>query len=145
MTTETVRVKVPTFDIQIDYQGQPIVLTFKERKRNERLKFQIDLSRAIELHTKTDRTAEEETFYKKINQDIDSASIDALSDIKGLSGEVVIGGTKLTLEALKGNEFPDALYLAIKAAFEDHNTRLNNIKAEASEKNVVQPTDSQPV
>ena len=139
---EIVRVKVPTFDVQIDYKGQVIVLSFRERKRNERLKFQLDIARAIELHTKTDRNAEDEAFYRKINQEIDNASIDSLEDIKGLSGQVLIDNIPLSLESLKEGNFPDSLYLAIKEAFEELNRKLNNIKAEASAKNDAPLIDS---
>lgn len=143
---ETVRVIVPTFDIQIDYKGQVLVLSFRERKKNERLKFQIDINRAIEIHQKEEKTAEEKAFYEKMNKDLENASLDLLEDIKPLIGEgqICIGGIPLSLESLKQGEFPDSLYLAIKGAFEEHNRKLINIKAEASQKNDAPLIGSQP-
>jgi hypothetical protein len=135
MTEETVKIKIPTIKTVLEIEGKDLVLNFKQLKRNERLKIQIDVDRALELLKKEDKTEEEKEFLKKTLKDGANRSIDCLISVEG---EAVIDSEKITLEYIKSGEAPEFLYSAIAQAYEGLNQKLNNLKAEAEQKNAVQ-------
>lgn len=139
MTTETVRVKLPTYKTVIEIEGKDLVLSFRQLRRNERVKLQIDITRAVELLKKEARTAEEDAFVKQTLEDGSNRAVELLESVEG---SVSIGGQEITLDAIKSGELPEPLYSAISAAHQALSEKLNNIKAEAAAKNVVPPIDS---
>lgn len=131
MTTETIKVKIPTYKTIIEYQGKELVLKFRELKRNEKLKLQVDIERFIEVYKKESKTPEDEAFIKKMLDDGENRCLELLESIEG---EVVINDQKITLEAIRAGDLPDSFYTAIKAAYTKLTSELASVKAEAEEK-----------
>lgn len=140
MTTETVRVKLPTYKTVIEIEGKDLILSFRQLKRNEKIKLQIDITKAVELLKKEVRTVDEDAFVKKALEDGANRSIELLESVEGSAS---IGGQEITLDAIKSGELPEYLYSGISAAHQALSEKLNNIKAEAAAKNADLPIGSQ--
>lgn len=135
MDTETLRIKVPTYKTVIEIDGQDLVLNFRQLKRNERMKIEIDVKKALELLKKDSRTEQEQSLVDRAFEDANNKALDLLESIEG---DVSISGEKVTLEGLKKGEFPDYIYTAINAALRSLNEKLHDLKAEAETKNAGQ-------
>lgn len=132
MDTETLRIKIPTYKTVIEIDGQDLVLNFRQLKRNERMKKEIDAQKALELLRKDSRTEQEQTLVDNAFKDINNKALDLLESIEG---NVSISGEVVTLEGLKKGDFPDWIYNAINAALRSLNEKLHNLKVEANSKN----------
>jgi hypothetical protein len=131
-----VKVKVPTFKTVIEIDGKDLVLSFRQMKRNERFKIQIDIKRAMELYKKEDKTESEIAFLEKLQKEASERAVELLESVQG---DVSIGEQAVTLDAIRAGELPEWFYSILDEAFTELNKRLNNLKAEAEEKNVVLP------
>jgi hypothetical protein len=140
MDTETLRIKVPTYKTVIEIDGQDLVLNFRQLKRNERMKLQIDGEKIIDLASKENITKEEQEKVKKAYQEMKDIS---LSLLESISGDVSILGEKVTLQGLKNGDFPDWIYELIENVYKDLVAKLSNLKAEANSKNEGQHSGSQ--
>lgn len=129
---ETIKVKVPNHKTIIEINGKELVLSFRQLKRNEKLKIQIDIKRAVELYKKEERTESETAFLEKLQKEGSERSIELLESVEG---DVSIGGQAITLDAIKSGELPEWFYSTLDEVFSELNKRLNNLKAEAEQKN----------
>lgn len=128
MTTETIKVKIPTFKTIIEIEGQELTLYFRALKRNEKLKIQADASALVDIIKKEDKTPEE---TKKIFDFVKEGEQRPFTLLEKVEGEVFIGNELVTLESIKQGDLPEYIYHGIASAFAElSNKQSDPLKAE---------------